>query len=116
MNFDLPMIEKRMKEFVAERDWDQYHTIKNLSMAMTKEAAELMELFQWKKEEELKTLPPELKAKLEDEISDVLFYLLRIAQKGDVNLQEAFLNKMKKNEAKYPADKVKGSMKKYNEY
>ena len=85
-------------------------------MALVVEAGELVEVFQWMTEEQSKSLTPEQKSQASEEIADVLLYLIRIADKLDVNLLEVAQNKIKKNAQKYPAEKVHGSSKKYNEY
>ena len=112
------MIELRdtLRKFVAERDWDQFHSPKNLAMALSVEAAELMEHFQWLTEDESRRLPPEKFNAVRDEMADVLVYLVRLADKLDVDLLEAAAQKIEKNALKYPAAKVRGSMKKYSDY
>ena len=105
-----------LRKFVAERDWDQFHSPKNLSMALSVEASELMEHFQWLTEEQSRSLAPEKLAQVRDEMADVLVYLVRLADKLDVDLLEAAKQKIEKNALKYPADKVRGSMKKYSDY
>lgn len=114
---DISKIRSEVSKFIEERDWDQFHSIKNLSMALNVEASELLELFQWKTESDSNTVAqnPELKIKVEDELADIFVYLLRIADKSQVNLEEAVLRKIAKNSAKYPVEKSKGSSKKYNE-
>lgn len=113
---DLDQLKKRLREFAAVRDWDQFHSPKNLSMALAAEAGELLERFQWLTEEQSKNLTAEQKQAVEEEMADVLLYLLRLADKLDINLLGAAKDKIAKNEKKYPADKVKGSSKKYTEY
>jgi dCTP diphosphatase len=112
------MIELRntLRKFIAERDWDQFHSPKNLAAALSVEAAELLEHFQWLTEEQSRNLPPEKRAAVRDEMADVLVYLVRLADKLDVDLLAAVAVKMEKNALKYPADKVRGSMKKYSDY
>lgn len=107
-----------IKKFIADRDWEQFHSVKNLSMALTKEASELMEIFQWMKEEDSNVIQrdPKLKQKLEDELADVFVYLLRIADRTEVDLHQAVLRKMEKNAAKYPVELARGNSKKYNDY
>ena len=109
-------LRDKLRKFVAERDWDQFHSPKNLASALSVEAAELQEHFQWLTEEQSKQLPPEKLADVRDEMADVLVYLVRLADKLDVDLLEAAQQKIKKNALKYPADKVRGSMKKYSDY
>lgn len=114
---DLEKIHQALAAFAKERDWDQFHSVKNLSMALSVETAELVEIFQWMKEEDSNHVHqnPELKTKVEEEVADVFLYLLRIAGKLEIDLEAAVLEKMKKNAAKYPADKFHGSSRKYNE-
>jgi len=109
-------LRDRLRAFCAERDWDQFHSPKNLASALSVEAAELLEHFQWLTEEESKRLPPAKLAQVRDEMADVLVYLVRLADKLDVDLLAAAADKIAKNAAKYPADKVRGSMKKYSDY
>ena len=104
-----------LRTFVAERDWDKFHSPKNLAMALSVEAAELMEHFQWLTEEQSRRLAPEKLAQVRDEMADVLVYLVRLADKLDVNLLEAASDKIKVNALKYPVDKARGSVKKYSE-
>jgi NTP pyrophosphatase (non-canonical NTP hydrolase) len=105
-----------LRKFVAERDWDQFHSPKNLAMALSVEAAELLEHFQWLTEAESHRLPPEKRAQVRDEMADVLVYLVRLADKLDVDLLDAARKKIEKNALKYPAERVRGSMKKYTDY
>ncbi len=109
-------LRNTLRKFVAERDWDQFHSPKNLSMALSIEASELMEHFQWLTEEQSRSLPPEKLAQVRDEMADVLVYLVRLADKLDVDLLAAAAQKIEKNALKYPAAKVRGSMKKYSDY
>ena len=109
-------LRNKLRKFVAERDWDQFHSPKNLAAALSVEAAELLEHFQWLSEEQSKKLPPEKLAQVRDEMADVLVYLVRLADKLEVDLLAAVEVKMAKNALKYPADKVRGSMKKYSDY
>ncbi len=109
-------LRDRLRKFVAERDWDQFHSPKNLAVALSVEAAELLEHFQWLTEAESRRLPPEKRAQVADEMADVLVYLVRLADKLEVDLLETAAAKIDKNALKYPADKVRGSMKKYTDY
>ena len=113
---DFEVLKVTLKKFVDDRDWDQFHSPKNLSMALSVEASELVECFQWLTEEQSQNLSAEQLSAVIDEIADVQFYLLRIATKLNVNILAAVEKKMVKNNAKYPADKVRGSVKKYNQY
>ena len=108
-------LQTEIRRFVDERDWEQFHSPKNLAMAMSVEASEVVEIFQWLTEAESAALPPEKLAHLKDELADVYVYLLRLASKYDVDLVAAAHAKMKKNALKYPVSKAKGSMRKYTE-
>lgn len=109
-------IKQRLREFAAARDWDQFHSPKNLSMALSVEVSELVECFQWLTEEQSSSLNGSQMAAVTDEIADIQLYLIRLADKLGVDIGDAVKKKIEKNEAKYPADKVRGSSKKYNEY
>ena len=109
-------LEKRVQSFCEVRDWDQYHSIKDLAIGLSTESNELLELFRFKTEAECDELLLTKRQAIEDEMADVLYYLLRIAQRYNINLEAAFLHKMDENELKYPADKVRGKNLKYNEY
>jgi NTP pyrophosphatase (non-canonical NTP hydrolase) len=110
----LSQLRDALREFAAERDWDQFHSPKNLASALSVEAAELLECFQWLTEEQSRNLTPEQLAEVRDELADVLNYLVRLADKLDVNLMDAAREKIASNALKYPADKARGSMKKYS--
>jgi dCTP diphosphatase len=112
----LTALRDRLRAFAAARDWDQFHSPKNLAMALIAEAAELVEHFQWLTEAQSAALPPAKKAEVADELADVLIYLVRIADRLDLDLLAAAAAKMDRNEAKYPAPLVKGSARKYTEY
>jgi NTP pyrophosphatase (non-canonical NTP hydrolase) len=105
-----------LRRFAAERDWDQFHSPKNLAIALSVEASELLEHFQWLTEDQAKALPPEKRDQVRDEMADVLLYLVRLADKLEVDLIDAAAKKIAKNAKKYPADQVRGSMKKYTDY
>ncbi|MBI3187365.1 MAG: nucleotide pyrophosphohydrolase [Gammaproteobacteria bacterium] len=105
-----------LRDFAAARDWDQFHSPKNLSMALIAEAAELVEHFQWLTEEQSKTLPADKRSEVELEMADIFTYLVRMADKLDIDLLAAAEKKLKMNAEKYPADRVRGSAKKYTEY
>jgi dCTP diphosphatase len=111
----LTQLRDSLRQFAAERDWDQFHSPKNLAMALAVEAAELLERFQWVTEEDSKRLPPAELAAVREEMADVLNYLVRLADKLDVNLLEAAREKIVLNAQKYPVDKSRGSSKKYSE-
>ncbi|MDD2900386.1 MAG: nucleotide pyrophosphohydrolase [Desulfuromonadaceae bacterium] len=112
----LESLRDRLREFAKERDWDQYHTPKNLSMALIAEAAELVEHFQWVEGGVSHLLEAKTRTSVEEELADILIYLVRISDKLNVNLLVAAERKIEINGKKYPADKVRGSAKKYTEY
>lgn len=112
----LDTIKQRLRDFADARDWNQFHSPKNLAMALSVEASELVECFQWLTEEQSRKLNEKQLAAVTDEVADIQLYLIRLADKVGVDVVEAVEQKMAKNEAKYPADKVKGSAKKYSEY
>jgi NTP pyrophosphatase (non-canonical NTP hydrolase) len=105
-----------VRQFVDERDWDQFHTPKNLASALTVEAAELLEHFQWLRDGRAAELGPDKLRDVSHEMADVLVYLVRLADKLDVDLMAAVEEKMVLNRAKYPADQVRGDARKYHEY
>jgi len=105
-----------MRSFVRERDWEQFHTPKNLSMSIAIEAAELMEHFQWRSPEESSRLDGELQRQVAEELSDIVLYALSMANALDLDLTEALLAKLEKNRRKYPAEQVRGKAHKYTHY
>jgi len=113
---DLEAIRLKLREFADARDWEQFHSPKNLSMALSVEVSELVECFQWLTEEQSLSLNTEQLAAVIDEIADVQLYLIQLADKLGVDILSAVDQKIIKNEEKYPADKVKSSSKKYNQY
>jgi len=106
----------RLNNFAEERDWNQFHSPKNLSMALAVEAAELLEQFQWLTEAQSEALDKDKLNQVEEELADVFLYLLRLSDVLGIDLLVAANNKLKKNGEKYPASQVRGSSKKYNEY
>jgi dCTP diphosphatase len=112
---ELEKIKLRLRQFAEQRDWEQFHSPKNLSMALSAEVAEIVEHFQWLTEEQSKNLPKEKLEEVETELADTLIYLIRLADKLDIDLLAAAKSKIEVNEQKYPVDKAKGSAKKYTE-
>ena len=107
---------KKIRKFREERDWDQYHSPKNLAMALMVEAGELAELFQWLTQEQSSTLPPDKLVEVKEEIGDVLIYLVNLCDKLGIDPMQAAFDKLEKNREKYPASMVKGKSLKYSEY
>ena len=105
-----------LKQFAQERDWEQFHSPKNLSMALSVEAAELLEHFQWDTEEASYQLDEQKKQLVSYEMADIFIFLLRICERLDIDLMSVTKEKIAINHHRYPADKVKGSSKKYSEY
>ncbi len=98
---EIEELEKKVKEFRDERDWKKYHTPKDLSLSISVEAAELLELFQWK-EDSLDLVERE---RLEEEMADIMIYLLALSVKADVDLEKAIKDKLEKNEERFPSDR-----------
>lgn len=117
-SIDLEKLNQAIEKIVHDRDWDQFHSVKNLSMALSVESSELLEIFQWQTEEQSNQtkLDPKVLAKVEDEVADIFVYLMRIVSKTDIDLEQVVLNKLKKNESKYPVESAKGNSKKYTEF
>ena len=117
MSSELEDLLNKIQTFSDERDWSQFHTTKNLILAVTAEVGELAEVVQWKSDQEaaeyLKT--PEGKSKLSEEVADVAIYLLRICQQQNLNFIDILNKKMESNSFKYPVDKSKGNARKYND-
>ncbi|WP_306599906.1 nucleotide pyrophosphohydrolase [Geothrix sp. 21YS21S-2] len=112
----LSLLTQRLRAFAAEREWDAFHSPKNLAMALTGEAGELAAEFQWLTELESRALDPERMRRVQEEAADVLLYLVRLADKLQFDLLEAADRKIELNARRYPADRVRGSAKKYDEY
>jgi len=112
----LEELRDRLRVFAGERDWDQFHTPKNLSMALIAEAAELVEHFQWVDGNSSHLLEDKVRPSVEEEIADIFIYLVRISDKLHIDLYAAAERKIAINARKYPADKVRGSARKYTEY
>ena len=106
---DINSLIKEIIKFRDERDWEQFHNSKDLALALSVEASELLELFLWKKNEDFNM------DKLKDELADVLMYALLLADKNNLNVNQIVLDKIKKNADKYPVNKAKGNATKYNE-
>lgn len=115
---NLNELKKLVKEFCDERDWDQYHNAKELAIGIVTEAAELLDIFRFKSEEEIdKMFEKDNKRKeITEEMSDVLYFVLRMAQRYDIDITSEFRKKLDKNREKYPTEKARGCNKKYTEF
>ncbi len=116
MNDELEQLKTRLRGFAQQRDWEQFHSPKNLSMALIGEAAELVEIFQWLSEQESRTLPEETLESARMELADILIYTIRLADQLDVDLARAAWDKIEINEQRYPVDLVRGKAKRASEY
>jgi NTP pyrophosphatase (non-canonical NTP hydrolase) len=113
----LGLLQQKVDEFSLQRDWEKFHTPKNLTMALTVEAAELMEIFQWQEGAEgIAGLSDKMRLAVEHEVADIFIYLLRFCSVSGIDLLKAAEGKLKLNAEKYPADLVKGKSEKYTEY
>lgn len=112
----LDLLKIAMRQFAEEREWDQFHSPKNLSMALAGETGELLDCFRWLTEDASYQLDGKQAQAVKEELADVLLFTVRLADKLNIDLFEAAKEKMAKNERNYPAQKVKGSAKKYTEY
>jgi NTP pyrophosphatase (non-canonical NTP hydrolase) len=111
----LDQLRDALRAFTAERDWNAFHSPKNLAMALSVEAAELLEVFQWMTESDSRSLEPAARAAASEEIADVLMYLVMIADELGIDPVEAAERKLTANARKYPVEKARGSSKKYDE-
>ena len=122
MSSDTQTTIQALKDLVAnfarEREWDQFHSPKNVSMALAVEVAELMELFQWKTEEEslAASSDPVLHRRAAEELADIAYFVFNLCNRLDIDLASAFKSKLEENAAKYPADRVRGKAAKYTAY
>ena len=115
MSDALQALQKALREFARERDWEQFHSPKNLATALSVEAAELLEHFQWLTDEQSRTLDDAKRTAVGEEIADVLLYLLQLADKLDIDPVQAAERKVRLNAEKYPADRARGRIDKYTE-
>jgi NTP pyrophosphatase (non-canonical NTP hydrolase) len=111
----LERLRDRLRAFAAARDWNQFHSPKNLAIALSVEAGELLEHFQWISDRDSLTMPPNKLGEIKAEIADVFLYLIRLADVLNVDLVQAAERKIEANSRKYPVEKSRGSAKKYTE-
>lgn len=112
---DIDEMQAAIRSFCKERDWDQFHNPKDLALSLVLEASEVVEHFQWKNNKEMSDHLIKNKSAVGEELADVLYWVLRMSDRFDIDIVEAFNNKMAKNSAKYALDKSKGNHKKYTE-
>jgi len=112
----LTELTSKLKDFAVRRDWEQFHSPKNLAMALSGEAGELLEHFQWLTEQQSQQIEANKKQEVAYEMADILIYLLRLSERLDIDLVAAAYEKMAINEERYPADKVKGDFRRAEEY
>ena len=112
---NIKQIQEQLSEFASDRDWEQFHTPKNLTMALSVEASELVEIFQWLTPEQSSNLNDKQMNAVNEEVADVAIYLLRLCDVLDINLSDVVENKIKVNGEKYPVDLSKGNAQKYNQ-
>lgn len=115
MNADIQALQAALRAFAAERDWEQFHSPKNLAAALCVEASELLEHFQWLTDEQSHLLSEERRRLVAEEVADVLLYLLQLADKLGIDPLDAAWEKIKTNGSKYPIERAKGTSKKYSE-
>ena len=113
---DLETLKQSMREFADTRDWNQFHSPKNLCMALSVEVAEITEHFQWLTEEQSRSLGQDKLEEVANELADTLLYLVRLADQLDIDLLRAALKKMDINNRKYPVEMSRGNAKKYTEF
>lgn len=111
---DLKKLKNELRKFAQDRDWEQFHTPKNLILALVGEVGELAEVFQWLSDKEIKKLIKDDEEKVADELADVLLYLIRLSDQLNIDLAKAATKKIKKNQQKYPIKKSKGKHAKYD--
>jgi dCTP diphosphatase len=114
---EINALQKQLQKFADERDWDQFHSVRNLVLALLGEAGELAEVLQWVSDDEINSfLEAGGRQRLSEELADVLIYLVRLADKAGVDLESAVSDKLASNGEKYPVDQARGNAKKYTEF
>lgn len=112
---DVKKMTDRILKFINDRDWNQFHSPKDLALSLVLESAEVMEHFQWKNDQEVVDYMKSKKDEVGEELADVLYWVILMSHKLDIDIVQAFENKMLKNEKKYPIEKAKGRHDKYNQ-
>lgn len=110
-------LKDKVQKFCEDRDWDQYHNAKDLAIGISTEASELLDIFRFKSEKQIEEMFNDTKKreKISDEMADTLYFIIRFAQKYNVDLSSSLKTKLEKNDKKYPVEKARGSNKKYDE-
>lgn len=118
MMSDIQKLENMVKEFCEERDWDQYHNPKDLSIGVSTEANELLDIFRFKSIDQMEQMmvTDRYREHISEELGDIFFFLLRFSQMNGFDLYQCVVDKMEKNKEKYPAEKVRGKNLKYSEF
>lgn len=118
MQQDILKLMNIVKEFCEDRDWDQFHNPKDLAIGLSTEANELLDLFRFKTEEQMREIMKDEKKResISEELADIFFFLLRFSQMYEFDMENGLIDKIRKNNIKYPLDKVKGKNQKYTEY
>lgn len=116
MSNEISQLQAALRTFANDRDWGQFHSPKNLAAALSVEAAELLEHFQWLTEAQSSSLPAEKRALVAEEVADVLLYLLQLSDRLQIDVMASAWKKIEANSRKYPVEKSQGSMRKYNEF
>lgn len=117
-DYTIEELTEMIKKFCSDREWDGFHNPKDLAIGISTEAGELLDLFRFKNEEDVEEIfyDPNKRVRVEEELADVFFFVLRFAQMNHIDLKQALEAKLLKNAEKYPIEKAKGSNKKYNEF
>ncbi len=117
-DYNVKELTEMIEKFCSDREWDRFHSPKDLAIGISTEASELLDLFRFKNEEDIEEIfyDKEKRTRVEEELADVFFFVLRFAQMNHIDLKEALEAKLEKNAKKYPIEKAKGSNKKYNEF
>ncbi len=116
-DIDIETLKEEVKYFCEERNWDQFHDAKEIAIGISTESAELLEHFRFKSDQEVEEILEDesKRQEISDEVADIFYFLLRMAQLYDIDISEAFKRKMRKNKEKYPVEKAKDSNKKYKD-
>jgi len=115
MSTDIQALQAALRTFASEREWEQFHSPKNLAAALSVEAAELLEHFQWLTEEQSRSMPDDKRDAVAEEVADVFLYLLQLSDKLGIDPLDAARKKLQLNAIKYPVERAKGTSKKYSE-